>query len=40
MNQISNLRDHDLARVDSREEATEATAGEARWPEATPGKPP
>ena len=26
MNQISNLRDHDLARVDSREEATSEDA--------------
>ena len=35
MSQISNLRNHDLARMDSCEEAREATAGEVRWPEAT-----
>ena len=30
MSQISDLRNHDLAGVDSCEEAREATAGEAR----------
>ena len=35
LSQISGLRNHDLARVDSRREAREATFGEARWPEAT-----
>lgn len=36
LSQISGLRNHDLAVVDSRREAREATFGEARWPEATP----
>ena len=35
VSQISDLRNHDLAAVDSRREAKEATSGEARWPEAT-----
>ena len=35
VSQISNLRNHDRAGVDSRREAREATFGEARWPEAT-----
>jgi len=34
VSQISGLRNHDLAGVDSRQEAREATSGEARWPEA------
>ena len=34
--QISDLRNHDLAGVDSRREAREATFGEAKWREATP----
>lgn len=37
MSQISGLRNHDLAGVDSRREAREATSGEARRREATPG---
>ena len=36
MIQISHLRNHDLAGVDSCKEARESTSGEARWPEATP----
>ena len=36
MSQISGLRNHDLAGVDSRREAREATFGEARGREATP----
>ena len=36
VSQISDLRNHDLAGVDSRREAREATSGEARGPEATP----
>ena len=36
LSQISGLRNHDLAGVDSRREAREATFGEARGPEATP----
>jgi hypothetical protein len=36
MSQISGLHNHDLAGVDSRREAKEATSGEARWREATP----
>ena len=36
MSQISSLRNHDLAGVDSPREAREATFGEARQPEATP----
>ena len=35
LSQISGLRNHDLAGVDSRQEAREATSGEARWTEAT-----
>ena len=36
MSQISGLRNHDPAGVDSWREAREATSGEATWPEATP----
>ena len=36
VSQISGLRNHDLAGVDSRREAREATFGEARWAEDTP----
>lgn len=37
VSQISGLRNHDLAGVDSWREARKATFGEARWREATPG---
>jgi len=40
VSQISGLRNHDLAGVDSRREAWEATSGEARWPESSQRKPP
>ena len=37
VSQISGLRNYDLAGVDSRLEAREATSGEARWAEYTTG---
>jgi hypothetical protein len=37
MSQISGLQNHDLAGVDSRREAREATSGEAWRPETTAG---